>query len=306
MRKGFDAALVFDEQGEIFAFGTGSDATSEHEQGSKKMQDALCDPANARPPAGKFTLLLEQWGVTKRPPLSDDELIAALRAGKSVQYPELLLRKSLCRNLDKLHFVTGTENGQPVVLFGFSPSGLRVLPIDHPELRMREGVNTSGAWDDREFAIKVRGEELVAKLKRFTDAVKAGDGLFAGTFLRQIGDVFLSGVIVARHSKLTLEHQADIAKAQKDWEANLRLKARSRVEELQALSRGRDKPRHVHLPGFIWPVWTDGPDSDIVYALNPSYEKYGRYFGPYEFDELKKWILAEEKYQLTPIERVTA
>jgi len=306
MRKGFDAALVFDEQGEIFAFGTGSDATSEHEQGSKKMQDALCDPANARPPAGKVTQMLEQWGVTKRPPLTDEELIAALRAGKSVQYPELLLRKALCRNLDKLHFVTGTENGQPVALLGFSPSGLRVLPIDHPELRMREGTNTSGAWDDREFAIKVRGEDLVAKLERFTTAVKAGDGLFAGTFLRQIGDVFLSGVIVARRSKLLPEHQADIAKAQADWEANLRLKSRSRVDELHALTRGRDTPKHVRTPGFIWPVWTNGPDTDVVYALNPNYEKYGKYFGPYEFDELKKWILAEDKYQLTPIERVTA
>lgn len=206
MRRGIGAALVFDKHGQIFAISTGSDAASEHEWGSKPLQESLCAAT-----------------------VQDDRLVQMLRQGQAVSYPSLIDRKAIRRNLDQLQFVVGEEGGEAVAVFGYSPYyGLRSMRIDNRELVLgtKECV---GAWDSKSFAIKVRGAKLVAKLKRFADAVKAGNAMFAGTFLKKDGNTHLTGVIVALATSLRPEHRQEIKKVQVEWENNLQLKAHSRV-----------------------------------------------------------------------------
>jgi len=300
MRKGFDAAVVLDKNGEIFAISTGADATSEHETGSKPMQQALCQPSYKRPEPGLLNKLAHAVGIAENVVLTDEQLIASLRKGEPVEYPALIDRKQISQNLDKLHFVVGEENGTPVAVFGYSPRGVDAFRIEHPEIRLYPREECTGAWDEREFAFKVSGQDMVDKLKRFAEKAQAGDALFAGTFLENFADRRLAGVIIAVKSGLSQDHLEAVAAAQAEWEATLRLKARSRVDELNALCRKHESRPHAASPGYMWPVWTKGADSDVAYGLNPGYQVKADYWGPYTFEELEQWILAEIKYHLKP------
>lgn len=300
MRKGFNAAVVLDKDGEIFAISTGSDATAEHEGGSKPMQHALCQPVLKQPEPGLLGKLAQACGLTEPAPLTDEQLVSALRKGQPVVYPALIDRKAIYHNLDKLHYVAGTEKGEPVAVFGYSPDGLNAVRVDQGELQLYPNEKYAGAWDEREFGFKVRGEEMVGKLKRFAETAQAGDAVFAGTFLEDLEGTRLSGVIIAVKSGVGPQHQAAIDKAQREWEAGLRLKAKARVDELIIMGRRSDARPHAESPGHIWPVWTDGPDSDVAYALNPGYGVKAEYWGPYTFEELEQWILAETKFHLKP------
>jgi len=301
MRRGFNPVIIFNKRGEIFAFATGSDATSEHEWGSKSMQEDLCNPEGAAPKSvGLLEKVTQACGITDPAPRTDPELIAALRAGKAFAYPQLLDRKALSKNLDRLQFITGVEKGQPVAVFGYAPRRERVA-VDNRELMFYRDEEYVGAWDEGSFAFKVRGEKLVAKLKQFAEKAQAGGALFAGTFLKVHEKEHLSGVILALRDDLRTEHLQAAAKAQADWEATLRLKAKSRLEELYELYREHRKTvRSAVLPGNLGEVWTDGPDSDVAYRLNPDRDSWGEYYGPYTFEQLRDWILAEEKYRLVP------
>ena len=70
MRKGYEPAIFLDKKGRMFGFCTGSDACSEHEMGSRPMQEALCRRAGP----------------------SDEEVIRALR---KKGYPDLSVFSTL-------------------------------------------------------------------------------------------------------------------------------------------------------------------------------------------------------------------
>jgi hypothetical protein len=311
MIRGHDPDTLLDKNGEIFAISTGADACTEHECGSNEMQADLCEFSGfrRRMPSGFVAQMVEALAANKPSMPSDDEIIALLRAGKPVEYPQLIERKSINRNLDKLVFTrieAGKDTFEPEAVFGYSPFG--GVTLDNPQLSLYRDQELAGAWDAHAFAVRVRGKKLVNKLERFAKRVKEGDGLFAGTFLQDQPKKRLSGVILAVKSGLRPEHRQAIAKAQQEWEAGLRLKAKSRVEELHKIFRdNQEKLPNVRLPGYIWPVWENRVvDGEVVYALNPDRGVDALHWGPYSFEELKRWILAEKKFKMQPLERLAA
>jgi hypothetical protein len=285
MRRGFKPKLILTPKGEIFAIATGSDACAEHECGSQPMQESLCKGA-------VFT--------------DNRKILEALRNGESVLYPQLIERKAINRNLEHIHFLEGSENG---VVCAAIVAQERYFNADMPlkayrELDVYRDTEFSGAWDDSSFGFKVVGPKLVSKLKVFFDALQQGDGIFAGSFLKSDEFEDAGGVIVALSSKLRPEHHQCIKDAQSEFEQGLRLKAKSRVQELKDMCNA-SKAAHVSMPGYVWPQWLDGVDGEVVYAVNPGYyeQKHIAYIGPYTFDSLKEWILAETKYKLQPVVR---
>ena len=281
MQRGNDANVLLNDRQEIIAFGTGSSACSEHEWGSKSMQADLC----------------------KADLQTDEQLIQVLRAGKAVSYPQLLDRKAIARNLDRLTFKTGAdENGESIAVLGYSPHE-GAVSLSHSQLHLyRTSQNVAGAWDEGSFAVKVRGAEMVARLQQFYEGMLAGEGLFAGTFLASF-ERDLTGVIIARRDRLQPEHQAAIAQAQADWEAGLRLKARSELDKFDAVIRQRQAQKlPARHPGYLWPVWRDRKvDGEVVYQLNPGYgfQSYSR--GYFTIDELLSWANAGGVEPLVPI-----
>lgn len=186
MRRGNSAKIIFDKRGEIFAISTGSDCVSEHEWGSKPMMDHLCQ----------------------------------VTAGGAAKHPSFFERKTLSQNLADVIFSQGTEEGEPVGVFGFATEYAgRTIVIDHRELRLRD-KEVVGAWDASSFALKVKGKRLVDKLQRFAEKVQAGDGIFAGSFLKDDNKEALNGVILAVKGSLRPEHRTAIATAQAKWEAD--------------------------------------------------------------------------------------
>lgn len=307
MRRGFGAQLLLDESGRMFGFCTGADACAEHECGSRPMQEKLSSGAQRyqREEADLVAKLRRQLTAPKG-------LLARLLPEKEVAYPQLLERKRIDQNLNQLVFLEGVVDGEPAAVFGFSPNGsLMHFGLQHQELRFYgDDLFVTGAWSDRSFAIAVRGASRVHLLAEFADAIRAGDGLFAGTFIEDFEKTHLSGVLVVRESMLRPQDNAGITKAQAEFEAHLRLQARSRVHELQALRKSREASgsRASNWPGHIWPLWRDSiVDGEVVYGLNPAYGIKAPYYGPYDYDQLAAWIGAEgKKPTLVPIERKAA
>lgn len=276
MRKGYDAELVFGKKGQIIAIATGSDACSEHEWGTAKLQQALCSKDSKR---------------------LGEEVVKALKTGAQAPYPDLFECKKLDKNLDQLVFVEGQEEGEPVAVFGFSP--YHNVKVDHYELRLWCEHTVTGAWDEQSFAIKVKGAKLVKKLRTFAEKAKAGDAVFSGTFWPKK----MAGVNLALCSELRHEHLAPVKKAQSEWEANLRLAARSRVDEFYASMREQKRDAWKYFT-HIWPVWRNQEvDGDVVYAVNEGFEARDLigYYGPYTFEALMAWIQADKKYKLEPV-----
>lgn len=306
MRKGDKAVILFNKRGDIFALSTGADACTEHECGSKPMQEALCGTTVGHVlPEGFVANAAATLSLTK-PELREDQLIATMRAGKKVDFVPLLERKTLRKNLDKLVFIRGEEKGQAVAVFGYAPRSSSVTLV-HRELPFwREEDEVVGAWDEESFAWKVRGKRLVDKLERFFEKVRGGDGVFAGTFLKDVHKENLSGVMLALKSDMRPEHRTAIAKAQATWEGDQLLKAMSRTDELNKICWERQKVNaRASLPGYIWPFWRGNEvGGEVLYRLNPGAGVDAQYGGPYTFDQLKDWILADKKSPLRPLESV--
>lgn len=282
MRRGNTPTINLDQHGEIVAISTGSDFCSEHEGGSETMLSTLCSGHAA---AGGE---------------ADAKLISILRDGGVPDFPRLIDRKAMDRNLDHLSFTESRDGrvNKATATITFHSSN-RTPNIDNPELSLRnDGGQLAGAWDNRSFAFKVAGDELVNKLRRFYDQLLAGDGIFAGTFL--INDA-ASGVVVALQRKLGPGDLLNIEEAQSKWESDLLLRAKSRLEDLNDLFSRKSVHPFARSPGYIWPVWRDYiVGGEVVYGLNPTNDRVGPYFGPYEFDQLRDWILAETKTKLVP------
>lgn len=302
MRRGYDPKILMDKKGRIFGFATGADACAEHECGSQEMQSTLCQGARMVGSREEANFL-----ATLRRKLSGEKsIIERFLPEKELVYPQLIERKRIDSNLDKLQFVKEELNGVSVAMFGLSKYE-KEIRLDHRELNFfKEDVNVAGAWDSGSFAISVRGEKMVKKMEDFAEAIKAGDGIFAGTFLENHDGEHLAGVIIVRDSMLRPEHRAAIGKAQVDFEEKLRLAARSRLPELEALrNEMQRRAKGTHWPGYLWAVWKDGVvDGEVLYALNPSYGIDAPYWGPYDFDQLAKWITTDgTKPALKPVPR---
>jgi hypothetical protein len=304
MRKGYNPELVFDKKGNIFAIATGSDACAEHEVGSAAMQRVLCTGFAGKDSNVEATLIKQLREADKEPGL----MARLLNLDKKpVAFPDLLAQKIINNNLGDIHFVEGVDERlkQPVGLLWFSERH-HTPDVNYRELAIFDKEATcAGAWDERSFAFKVVGDKLIAKLRAFAEKLKAGQGCFAGLFLAG-GTPRLGGVIIALHTELRPEHRAAIAKAQKEYEDNMLLKARSRLDELNALAYPRQGKREAHWqsPGYLWPVWKDQVvGGEVMYALNPSYGVDAAYLGPYSFEQIAQWIRAEKKFKLVPAHR---
>jgi len=273
MRQGFDAHLVFDEQDRLVAFATGSDACSEHECGSKSLQSALC-----------------------KQPTSDAAIIAALKRNEPVRYPSLLETKCITKFPPQLQFDV-SRGSVPEAVLGFADNPLSDY---YNELRFPSGsfsgidINVAGAWDDCSFAIRVRTERYVNALTEFHDALRAGKVLFAGLFLKNRAR-HLAGVILANSEYLTGEDLAEVERAQQKYESKLRLKAR---DESGYLMQQLGQHMNTLLVGFLWPVWADDEESEVLYAFNPGSGVKAAYYGPYRKEDILAWAEAKGSYDL--------
>lgn len=282
MRKGNHPEMVLDPKGHLLAIATGADFTSEHEWGSKELMEALT--AGAAP---------------------DKEALArSLKAGKKVAMPDLMASKRITRNLSRIAYGERTDKGEREATVVFDahtallPFGNSFIDSELSFPRFSDPKDVAGAWDSRSFGFRVRGEKKVAQLREFVQALRDGKGIFAGTFLKQVGKQHLSGVTIAIEELLRPEHRAEMKKAQAEFESEVRLMAKARTAELLALARGVTG-RSV---GHIWPVWKDRVvDGDVMYALNPGYGVDAAYWGPYSFEQLQAWMKAGATSALRPL-----
>lgn len=295
MRQGYDPSLIFDKKGEIFAIGTGSDACAEHEVGSGSLQRMLCS---------------EIIGAGSK---GERSYIQALRDGvtASALFPDLLRQKTIDQNLNRIQFVEGVDERtkKPAALLWVSANSFQAS-VNHRELSLLRNSDMAGAWDENGFAFKVVGRRLVSKLKTFAQRLKEGEGCFAGLFLEDERKASLSGVVVALRTEFRPEHLVAVKKAQERYDADMLLKALSRVDELHELVRSRQEQAekngesfsHLRMPGYVWPIWKNGkPGFEVCYGLNPGPGVQAKYGGPYTFEQLAKWSLAEKKYPLKPL-----
>jgi hypothetical protein len=280
MRRGTNPRLLWDAEGHLVAFGTGSDACAEHECGSRPMLQALTD------------------GVQQ-----NDALVDALRQARTVVYPSLLEQRRIVRH-DLLQFieVPATAEARCEAYFGFARCPLtecrNELNFPHPAFSRGMNVDLAGAWSENSFAIRVRGEKLVTALRDFYQDVRKGHGVFAGLFLR---GAMLTGVVVANERRLTEEHRAGLSRAQAEYESKLRLRSR---DDSAALAREMmavhpKGASHSSAPGYLWAVWADKEESEVRYALNPGYGIPADYCGPYTRQQLLDWAASGYGYQLT-------
>lgn len=278
MRKGNHPAVLLDEAGHLIAFGTGSDACAEHECGMQSVLNALTDS-------------VEQ----------DATIVAALRRGEPVVYPSLLEQRRI-RRPELLQFVETPARAQrpAEALLGYARAPLAEclgeLDFPHPAASRGRDINLAGAWGERAFAFRVRGDALVAALREFYQDLRNGRGVFAGLFLK---NTMLGGVIVANARHLGAWHRGSIARAQAKHESQLRLRARDDVKQLQAEMRAAvPVGKRVSWPGFLWAVWADAQESELVYALNPSCNVSAQYYGPYTRQQLLDWAASGYAYEL--------
>ncbi len=279
MRHGYESRLLTNEHGQLVAFATGADFTAEHEQGSRPLQDALTLEVSLE------ALVLQD-----------------LRAGRTPRYPSLEERKRIVRNVEAVQFieVPGTGTEPPQALLGYAREALHVYKNELPFptfSRKGEERDVTGAWDTRSFAIRVRGDDKVAALREFHEALKAGKVAFAGTFMPD--SPRLRGVVLARLDLLSDSTRESMAPAQREYESKMRLKARDDSTELtREMLKVCGRPS-AHF-GFLWAAWKDAEESEVVYRLNPGYGIKAQYGGPYTRQQLLDWAAAGFEHELRP------
>lgn len=288
MRQGNRATLLWDNKGHLVAISTGSDACAEHECGSMPILQAL-------------TNVIEQ----------DEQLVKALQRGQPVVYPSLLEQRRITHP-EKLQFIETpvSDKGTCEAFFGLARHPLTEYQNDlcfpSRAFRRDENIDVVGAWDEESFALRVRSQKLVEALRSFYEGVCKGHGIFAGLFLK--GEPFLGGVIIADERYLTESHLESLGRAQAEYESKLRLKARDDSGEvLQQMRKvhpkGNDFASH---PGYLWAVWADKQESEVLYALNPGYRIPAGYYGPYTRQQLLDWAASGYAYELGREKAATA
>lgn len=290
MRKGNESKLILNKQGQIIGFATGSDFCSEHEQGSKPLLSALCEQYAQE--ADTLQQLQKQLAAKK------GGILRKLLAGNAeVQYPNLFEAKRITKLPDGLQFKV-CEGDTPEAILGFARYSIDYFKdseLRFPSYVGKDGdKDVAGAWDEESFAIRVRGAKYVAMLKEFYEGLQAKRAVFAGTF---VADHRCNGVIMALEDRMTDEMKAAAVAAQAQYESKLRLKACDDSSEVLAEMRkayGSDR----FWPGFLWVVWKDAEESEVLYGLNPM-SVDADYLGPYTRDQLLTWAKAKCDYRLT-------
>lgn len=287
MRKGYDPRLVFSKTGNLIAISTGSDACTEHECGSQPLMSLLCDQI-----------------------ATDAAVVAELKAGQRFvhlgahpsegerEFPCLLEQKRITKTPKELRLILLDSAEAEAIL----TCSRQEVDFSHRELSFPSGFNThsdpnlAGAWDERGFALRVRGKKYVKALQGFYEAMLAQKVVFAGSFFNREG-AHLSGVILANTQFFGQDDKAAIKAAQLEYESNLRLKALDDTaalrKEMQALS-GSDS-----YFGYFWPIWSGADQTQIVYGLNPDYAANAQHLGPYTREQLLAWASAKCAYRLT-------
>lgn len=304
MRRGNNPRVVMTKKGRIIAIATGSDACAEHETGIKVMLDALCN--QARDEAAIVSALKAGQTVLSRL----DKTAGSPEEG-ALYYPDVLESKRIVKNLDQLRFIE-REEGTPEALLYFAPNELKFenlsselsFPGHHP-LPGEDG-NMAAAWEERAFALRVRGALLVRALRDFYQAIKDQKVVFAGLI---DDDAFnrLNGIVLANTELFSPSMDVSVRNAQAKRESAIRLKARDDAQELGARMRmaaaqsvlTKSKGSIANLsPGHLWVRWADKEESAIQYCLNPGYGIKADYLGPYTREQLLDWAKTGYAYPL--------
>jgi hypothetical protein len=154
--------------------------------------------------------------------------------------------------------------------------------------------DVAGAWDERSFAIRVRGARYVTALRRFYEDLRQGQVMFAGSFFERPSR-HLTGVILANTRYLTPEDRETLALAQTRHESMMRLKARD--DSAQLMHEMREAAGGRGHFGHIWILWKDAAESDVLYGLNPGWQVKAQY-GRYTRAELLMWAAGNYAHEL--------
>lgn len=257
MRKGYGSQILLDANGGLIAFATGADFCAEHEMGSQPLMSELTSQVDV-----------------------SDSVVQQLKAGTLKAYPQL-------RDLKRFDYKRAAKRPQlqfhhlevpgkpPEVLFGYSDAKLLdLLGMLTFTSSSREDQSISGAWDEGNFAIRVRGETYVNAMLGFRKSLEEGHGLFAGTFIKENPnpDAYrrqLTGVIIGDETRFTPEIDAAIEDAQKTFEKSLRLKAFGDIENVRrAVYEAGHRKGHSTSFLHIWAAWASDADETIAYRVN--------------------------------------
>ena len=302
MRQGLSPQVVMTKKGQIYAIATGSDACAEHEMGAKSLLSALCH--EARDEAVVVSAL-----KARTPIFSRFDKGGEIAAEGALSYPDLLESKRLAKNLDALKFVERSD-GTPEALLYFAPFE---VGFDHPELVfpgrqtfLGENINLAGAWDERSFALRVRGDLQVKALREFYQALMEQKVIFGGLLDDEALNRF-NGIVLVNTQLLSPSMRQSILNAQAKWESALRLKAlddaRDLTDQMQraaaqsVLTKSKGAITNLS-PGHLWVRWADKEESAIVYCLNPGYGIKADYLGPYTREQLLDWARTGYAYPL--------
>ncbi len=279
MRRGFHPRAYF-ENGQLVAVATGSDACAEHECGSRPLMRELCE---------QYT--------------DETEVLKRLISGKRVEYPQMLEIKRIVKFPASLQFsiVENEETPEAVLsVYNGNVSSYFNTELAFPSPRSQDDQNIAGAWDERSFAVRVRGKGYVEALNGFYQDLRKKKVVFGGMFFHREPTIF-SGVILVNSRYLSEADLANIEKAQHKYESALRLKARDDStlvsHEVNEALKGRFGFGGA---GFIWAKWKDEHESEVVYGFNPWNHKQAAYGGPYTREELLAWADAQASYKLVP------
>lgn len=305
MRKGYYPTLVFSKKGNLIAISTGSDACAEHEMGSKKMMSVLCEQYDNEAALLKKLRSYQPPGVVEKIKTlvggTQEAVSLKERVSRdaSFKYPDVLEIKRITKAPKELQFIEVFDKDGKLTeaYMGLAPNALNEYSheLQYPSGTFRTDVNLdiAGAWDERSFAIRVRGAKLAKALKVFYQAMLDKKVVFAGTFMNGWR---ISGVILANTDFLPDEQKKNIQEAQADYEKALRLKA---LDDSDELYRELYKMNNNRGFGYLWAMFKDASETEVVYGLNPHSDVNADYLGPYTATQLRDWVASGCSYRLT-------
>lgn len=301
MEPSYDPRLIFTRKGNLVAIVTDSVACTEHEEGSKPLQDALCNHFEARA-------------------VINARLAKRVRANPSapdftgIAFPDLLESKRIVKNPEGLQFFAIEQDGrEPEAVLGYVPYGklsdvvgispapsfAAGSPSQSYVLSFREfgrgDKDLAAAWDSGSFAVRVRGKKYVKALRDFYDAMLNKKVAFAGTFMQGVAEYGrLSGLVLADTRYISDECKRNVKKVEEEQASELRLEARADVEGLRA-----ELFALVGYIGYISPRWMDRSEREVGYRVRPTDGVNIEPVGPYTKEQLLEWAKNGGKVRLT-------
>lgn len=251
MRTAFDPALELDARHRLVLLSTGADAVSEHARGITPLMNHL----------GAAPALAEQ---------ARNLCVQALRAGQEPCYPRLLDELRI-RNGQELHFQAfGNEEAVMWATCGshgrlFGPELLTCEKLGYTrDLRslrdLHKKHDVAAMWDREGMAIRVRTPRYVRALQGLHQAAQEGKVLFGGRFFTPKQDDRFYGILLVNEELLTDEDLHKVSQEQQTYEKALRLRARSRREELVEQLRKRMGEAFAEQLLDVRAHWVDASD----------------------------------------------